>query len=194
MIAPTLNRPTSANPPLAKTRRGGWTLPEMMISVGVGTLILASVLTVMIFMVRTLDATGNYSDLDRQSRNALDRMTREIRNSGDLTNYTATTMSFLNQNGTSLNFTYNTNTQILSFTNTDSTAMDTGGTLLKGCTFLQFNFFQRNPASGTTMTFTNTSTANQVKVIVINWICRRTNYLTLTDSESIQTAKVVLRN
>jgi hypothetical protein len=38
------------------------------------------------------------------------------------------------------------------------------------------------------------SNCTLAKVIVINWICRRTNYTTLTDSESVQTAKVVLRN
>jgi hypothetical protein len=32
------------------------------------------------------------------------------------------------------------------------------------------------------------------KVVVMDWVCRRTNYTTLTDSESVQTAKVVMRN
>jgi hypothetical protein len=40
----------------------------------------------------------------------------------------------------------------------------------------------------------NLAKAALAKVIVMDWICKKTNYLTLTDSESIQTAKVILRN
>jgi hypothetical protein len=42
---------------------------------------------------------------------------------------------------------------------------------------------------------TNTQAqAALAKVVVMDWICKKTNYLTLTDSESVQTAKVILRN
>lgn len=175
----------------------GWTLPEMLISVGVGVLMLGSVASVYIFMNRSLDATANYEELDRQSRQALDIMTTDIRQCGGLTNYTTNTLWFTNQDGSMLKYSWDT-TNLLTYTNCSTTMIGCprGGTLLKGCGALKFSVFQRNPSNGTTMTFWPLTTNNPalVKVIVMDWICRRTNYISLTDSESVQTAKVVMRN
>src|SRR5437879_4189306 len=81
-------------------RRGGWTLIEMMIACGLGTLILAAVMSTYIYMNRTLSATANYEELDRESRYALDVMTRAIRQSAVLTNWTSTSLAFTNRDGT----------------------------------------------------------------------------------------------
>jgi Tfp pilus assembly protein PilW len=171
------------------TKRAGWTLIELMLAIGVGTLVLGSVGSVMVFMNRTLDATANYAELDRQSRAALDTMVRDIRQAGGLTNFTSTTLWFTNQDGNTLEYNWDTNSsQLYCITNNYSHV------LLKGCSFLRFTTFQRNPSNGTTMTFWPASNAATTKVIVIDWICKRTNYTSLTDSESVQTAKVVLRN
>jgi hypothetical protein len=178
-------------------RKGGWTLPEMMIAAGCGTLILASVSVVYFYMNRTLDATVNYEELDRQSRFALDLMTTDIRQCGGLTNYSTNSLAFTNLDGSLLKFTWD-GTNLLTYTNASTTlaGCPRGGTLLKGCNYLKFSIFQRNPSNGTTMTFVPAPTTNPAltKVVVMDWICRRTNYTTLTDSESVQTAKVVLRN
>jgi len=181
----------------AKRRQAGWTLPEMLISVGVGTLIMASVATVYIFMNRSLDATANYEELDRQSRVALDLMTADIRGTGHLTNYTTNALSFTNLDGSLLSYTWD-QSNLLTYTNASTSlpGCPRGGTLLKSCNTLKFTVFQRNPRHGTTMTFWTLATNNPalVKVIVMDWICRRTNFISLTDSESVQTAKVVMRN
>ena len=177
--------------------RRAWTLPEMMIAVSCGILILGSVGSVYIFMNRTLDATINYEELDRQSRNALDLMTADIRQCGHLTNYTTNSLSFTNLDGSLLRFSWDGN-NLMTYTNASTTlpGCPRGGTLLRGCNYLKFSIFQRNPSNGTTMTFIPAPT-NQpalTKVVVMDWICRRTNYISLTDSESVQTAKVVMRN
>lgn len=179
----------------ARSRRAGWTLIEMMVTTGIATMMLASFGAVYFFTNRTLDATLNYEELDRQSRNALDLMTVDIRECGGLTNYSTTLLQFTNQDGSLLQFSWDGTNQ-LTYTNASTTiaGCPRGGTLLKGCGYLKFSVFQRNPISGTTMTFTPASNAAVVKVIVMDWICRRTNYITLTDSESVQTAKVVMRN
>jgi Tfp pilus assembly protein PilW len=185
-------QPKNQKPPPAARRRG-WTLLEMMIAIGAGAMILTSVGTVFVFMRRTLDATSNYEELDRQSRNALDLMSRDIRQTGGLTNYTATALWFTNLDGSLLSYSYDTNSGNLTYTNQNA-ANPGGGTLLKGCVSLNFTEFQRNPSNATTMTFVPTTNAAWTKVIVLDWICRRTNYSTLNNSESIQTAKIVMRN
>lgn len=174
---------------LAGKSRGGWTLLEMMLAVAAGALVLASVGSVYVFARRSLDAVVNYSELDRQSRNALDMMSRDIRQAGGLTNFTSTTLSFTNKDGTLLKYTWDTNkSQLICMTNNYTNI------LLKGCAYLKFTTFQRNPSNSTTMLFWPATNAATTKVIVLDWICKKTNYTTLTDSESVQTAKIVLRN
>lgn len=185
----------ASNPKTSSRRPGaGWTLLEMMVSIVAGMLILGSVSTVFIFMNRNLDSTANYEELDRQSRNAIDIMSRDIRQAGGLTNYTTNSLSFTNQDGTLLQYTWDT-TNYLTYTNA-STANNGpyGGKLLKNCTYLDFSIFQRNPSNGTTMDFYPTTNASLAKVVLINFVCSRSNYTTLKNTESVQTAKVVMRN
>ena len=180
------------NLPRRRRSRAAWTLMEFAIAAGLGTLILASMSSVFVLMNRGLDAVGNYEELDRQSRTALDLMSRDIRQAASLTNFSSSSLIFTNQDGSLLSYSWD-GTNYLTYTN-GSTGQ--GGTLLKGCVSLTFNIFLHNPSNSTTMTFwpAGASNCNLAKVIVIDWICRRTNYVTLSDSESVQTAKVVLRN
>ncbi len=189
-------RPHTCKSPEGK-RNAGFTLPEVMLSVGAGVLILVSVMTIFIFINRALDATGNYEELDRQSRRALDLMSQDIRQCGGMTAFSTSSLSFTNLDGSLLQYTWDS-TNILTYTNASTTLQGCprGGLLLKGCNYLHFSIFQRNPISGTTMTFVPcaSSNVNLVKCVVMDWVCRRTNYTSLTDSESVQTAKVVMRN
>jgi len=175
----------------------GFTLPEVLIAFGCAMLVMAPAIVVYFFMNRTLEATANYEELDRQSRYALDVMTSDIRECGHLTSFSTNSLSFTNQDGSLLQFTWD-GANYLTYTNASTTlpGCPRGGTLLKNCSYLAFNIYQRNPNSNTTMTFVPAPTTNPAlaKVVVMDWVCKRTNYMTLTDSESVQTAKVVLRN
>ena len=180
-----------------RKRRQGWTLLETLFAFGAALLVITPTVIVYFFMNRTLEATANYEELDRQSRYALDIMTSDIRECGHLTSFSTNSLAFTNLDGTLLQFTWD-GTNYLTYTNASTTlpGCPRGGTLLKGCSYLAFNIFQRNPTSNTTMSFVAAPSTNPAltKVIVMDWICKRTNYLTLTDSESVQTAKVVMRN
>jgi hypothetical protein len=167
-------------------------MPELVITIAIGVLVLAAVGLTTAFANRTLDAIGNYADLDRQSSNALNLMARDVRQTGGLTNYTSTALWFTNlADGKMLKYWLNTDRQTLNYTNESASE---GGTLLKGCVSLNFSLFQRTPISGTTMTFNPATNTTVAKVVVLEWVCRRTNYLSLQNSESVQTAKIVLRN
>lgn len=172
--------------------RQGWTLIEMMVTVLIGTVVLAAVGVTCSFANRTFDAIGNYADLDRQSSNALNLMARDVRQTGGLTNYNASTLWFTNMSdGNLLKYWWNSDRQTLNYTNAST---GDSGVLLKGCVSLNFSLFQRTPIAGTTMTFNSTTNASLAKVVVLEWVCRRTNFLSLANSESVQTAKIVLRN
>src|SRR5438876_6584974 len=65
----------------------GMTLPELMVSILVGSLVLTAM--AMVFNTSTLSfvAMGNYLNMDRTSRNALDRMSRNLRQAKNLTSF-----------------------------------------------------------------------------------------------------------
>lgn len=170
-----------------------WTLLEMMISVAVAAVILAAIASTYIFASRTLDATANYAELDRQSRNALDQITSALRQAGAITNMTSTTIWMTSDTNAGspypMMLNWHSNTSTLEYTVNNVTNV-----LLKGCAFAKFSYFKRNPSNDTTMLFFTSNIPSETKVVVMDWICKKTNSLTLTDSESVQTAKVVLRN
>ena len=122
---------------------------------------------------------------------ALDCMTRDIREAGGVTGFTTNTLWLTNQDGSLLEYNWDTNQHCLFCYNNNVTNL-----LLTNCICLQFSLYQRTPSNGTTMVFfpLNTNAASKIKVVVVNWACAKTNYATLTDSESVQTAKIVLRN
>src|SRR5260221_3164416 len=60
------------------------TLVEMIVGVGVGSLVLMSVMAVYLTSSRSFAGMGNYVVMEQSSRSALDQMTRDIRRSKNL--------------------------------------------------------------------------------------------------------------
>ena len=69
-----------APPDRRKHSSAGWTLVEMMVALLCGMIIVASLMAITVFASRSYLAIANYRDLDKNSRNALDVMSRDIRN------------------------------------------------------------------------------------------------------------------
>jgi Tfp pilus assembly protein PilW len=171
-------------------RKQAFTLVEILVATSISLFVLATVMVSFVVFCRSFNAIGNYADLDRQSRNTLEVMARDIRQTGGLTNWNSTNLSFTNIDGTSLIYTYNTLSNLLSYTN-GSTGQS--GVLLSNCTTLSFNIFQRTPTNGP-ICFYPASNAVSAKGVMMSFTCLRTNYLGLTDSESVATASMVMRN
>src|SRR5262245_61840084 len=78
------------------TRRSvlGMTLPETLVGVGVGSLVLMSMMAIFLTSNRSFVAMGNYVSLDQASRNAVEQMTRDIRNAQDLTSFNTNQLVF----------------------------------------------------------------------------------------------------
>jgi len=169
--------------------QNGMTLVELMVSAAIASIVFAAVGSLSMFTSRSFVAMGNYSDLDRLSRNALDRMSRDIRQSRQLTTFTSTKLSFLQQDGTTLTFDYNPGSGTLVRKQGSANT-----TLLTECDFLAFHISQRNPSNNFSfypVSGTNLSTA---KMIDVNWRCSRKILGNKVNTESVQTAKIVLRN
>ena len=65
--------------------------------------------------------------------------------------------------------------------------------LLRDCNALTFAIFQRNPIGGSYDQYP-TATSATCKLVQLNWICSRSILGVQVNSESVQSAKFVLRN
>jgi Tfp pilus assembly protein PilW len=170
--------------------QSGFTLIECLIAASLTLVVVASILSTVIFTFRTFVGIGNYAQINCQTRMAMDKMSRDIRQSAALTSGTSTSLIFTNFNGSQLQYQYNPSAQTLTYSNA---ATGEGGTLLKNCVSCTFSLFQFNPVPGSCMLFTNATTSSNCKVVEVNWICRITNNLSV-NSEMMETTRIVLRN
>jgi hypothetical protein len=162
-------------------------LPETLVGVSVGSLVLTSMMMIFMTSNRSFVALGNYVSLDQASRNAVEQMTRDIRNAQNLTSFKTNQLVFISSSSNNLVYSYDPNARQL-------TSWKTGGatnTLLTECDSLQFSMFSNVPQPGGTLT--NATTVGQAKAISTNWKCSRTILGAKANSEYIQEAMIVIR-
>jgi Tfp pilus assembly protein PilW len=166
----------------------GFTLPETLVGVAVGSLVLMSVMLIFMTSNRSFVAMGNYVSLDQTSRLAVEQMTRDIRNSQNLTSFSTNQLVFAYSGSANLVYSYNPSAATL-------TSWKTGGTtntLLTGCDWLQFSMFNNAPQPGATMT--NATTVGQAKAVSVAWRCSRAILGAKANTENMQEAMIVIRN
>ena len=183
-----------------RTRRDrAYTLVELMVAVGVGSAVLLVIMALLLFSARSYAALVNYVDLDNRSRGALDSMTQEIRQADRLTYGDAREMRFQFSNPTNavalpwiVSYVYNPDSRTLARLQGLNRTV-----LLEECDFLEFSFFRRNP---TTNSFDLWATANPpivdptiCKAVQMRWVCSRTIMQQAVNTESVQSARVVIR-
>src|SRR6266481_3649359 len=123
-------------------RCAGWMLAETMIAIAIGITFLVAVTGIFISSSITFAEIGNYINMDRLSRNALDRMTRNIRNANTLTSYAPAALVFNYDSAgtTKLAYRYDAANGVVTeeWTVAGST---TEKTLLTGCSSLSFSLY-----------------------------------------------------
>lgn len=165
----------------------GWTLVEMIVALAAGSIILAAILSTALFVSKSFIAMGNYTDLDRESRHALDTMSRDIRNAAGMSAYATNSITLTNQDGSQFTYAWSSNTTLLTRVSSGTTTV-----LLTNCNILNFHIYQRNPANN--FTFTVATNVAQAKLVDVSWRCSRNILGAIINSESVQTAKIVIRN
>ncbi len=171
-----------------KRKSSGFTLFEMLIAVLIATVVFTAVGLLMVYTTRSFLALGNYNDLDKASQNALDTLSREIRQTQKLTSFKTNQLVFKNWNGNSdLSYTWDPIAHTLVRTNGAQVT-----TLLQQCDSLTFHMSQRNPSNN--FYFYATSDPSQAKLIDVSWRCSRQILQRNINTESVQTAKIVIRN
>jgi type II secretory pathway pseudopilin PulG len=165
-----------------------FTLIELMVATGLGTLMLAVMLTAVLYGARAFVAMDNYLVMDQKSEQALDYLSREIREADHLTAFASNNISFVDNTGTTVQYQYDSNSQTL-----DRISGGVTNKYLTGCDSLTFSIYQRTPMSNTFEPFSTISYTN-AKLIEINWHCSQAIQSATANSESSQSAKVVIRN
>lgn len=168
-------------------RLSAFTLVETMVGVCIAALVMAVMAQLSSYTARSLAALANYTDLDRMSRNALDQMSAQIRQTRRLTEGTTNRLVFEDADGSTLEYFYNPNNKTLRRSKNGGSKL-----LLSNCEQLTFSMFQRNPVGGTYDVYPTSDPAN-CKLIQLKWTCSRDLIKAAANTESVQSSKIVIR-
>ena len=152
-------------------------------------LVLGLVVVFAVYTSRTFACLMNYADLEGKSRTAVDTMSKRIRQASALTGFTTNELTFNDYDGTPLVYAYNATSRELT-----QTKANVATVLLKECDWLNFSIFQRCSTNGSFDQYPTSLESSNAKVVQLSWSCTRTIAGTKLNSETMQTAKIVIRN
>jgi hypothetical protein len=165
------------------------TLVEMMVGMAIASMVMAGIAVLVVYGNRSFAAMANYVRLDQNSRNTLDLMTKEIRQANRLVSHSSTRIELEDADLNVVAYVYSPSDRTLVRTLNN---VPESRPLLTGCDFLSFSVFQRNVEGGTYDQFP-AATPDTCKLIQMSWVCSRQLVGSLVNTESVQSAKVVIR-
>jgi hypothetical protein len=171
----------------SKSRQKATALADILVAMGVGSILMVAVGSLSLFTGRSLAALTNYADLDSASRTALDIITRDIRQTTSLYEYSSNSLTFVDYDNGMLKFVYSPGAKTLTRIKGNETKV-----LLKECDYFQFTLWQRNPVPGT-FDLVATTNADLCKAVNLTWVCSRKILGQPVNTESVQTARIILR-
>lgn len=182
-----------------------------MISAGLASIILTGVMSTFLMLGRTGANMQNYSDLEAQTRKALEMFSRETRMAYAVSSYSSTSVTLsipdTSSSRTALGYqvTYTFDSGQNRFTRTgpplDNPAGTSSTTTL--VTNVQqitgrspFNYYRFVTGGGYTNGFTSNTAANatEIKQIELNFAAQRQNQTVATATDKVLSARFILRN
>src|SRR5437868_3012209 len=149
--------------------RSGAVLIDLLVGSALASLVLMVVSALTMFGGRSFSAMANYVSLDQYSRNALDRMSKEIRQCNGLVGSDYNYLWFQDSDGGDLLYYYVPSSRILyRFKNWIADSKP----LLTQCDYLNFSIYQRNPILGSYDQYPAAS-ADTCKLVQLSWVCSR---------------------
>ena len=175
-----------------KRARKGWTLIEMCFAVGVFSIAGLALATMFLFSIRSFGALANYAILDEQNRQAMDQLTREVRQAQLVSSYSTNppSLTILNGDNELVTYSFSPSTRQMLRTTSASSRI-----LLTNCNLLQFTLYQRNPKTGFQLyDISSNNVQKYVKAVELTWkTSKALNPTTQINSENVQTARIVIR-
>jgi type II secretory pathway pseudopilin PulG len=181
---------------LATRAKRAWTLVEMMVAVGIFSLSGLVLMGLYLFSVKSMASMYSYSLLDASNRQAMDQLTREIRQSINVLSFTTNSITILTADtngaaGPTVTYLFSPSAKKMLRTSSDGTS----AALLDNCNLLSFQLFTRCPSNGAFGIFpvAVNNWSNTVKVLQLTWKTSILQPSGIANSENIQTARIVLR-
>ena len=168
-------------------RCAGMTLIELSVATFLGSLILMVAGALSVYGARSVLAMNNYAELEQRSRNTLDILTRDIRQAKDLNSFATNQIVLNNLDSTTCTYTFSPSLGTLTRVKGGLSSV-----LLSDCDSLTFSVYQRSPSNN--FTFYPATSNSTAKLIDVNWKCSKMIRGQKVNTESIQTAKIVIRN
>jgi hypothetical protein len=163
----------------------------MMVAMAVFTICGVALASIYLFAMTSFVAMGNYAALDRANREAMDMITREIRQAQQVTAYSTNSITVVNGDALTVTYLFQPQTKQMLRTASDGSRQ----VLLEDCNLINFSLFQRNPVGGSYDIYP-TATGNwqqTVKVVQLSWKTSRSMLHGRVNSEIVQTARIVIR-
>jgi type II secretory pathway pseudopilin PulG len=168
--------------------RHAFTLLELMVASGLALMALTVVAMLAYFTSRSFVAATNYTDMALLSRMGLDNMSRTIRQARLVTAYATNSVTLQDSSGNTTQYTFQPGSHKLI-----SVAGGKTNTYLTGCDVLQFWIYQRTPKSNSFDCYDPASVTN-TKLVQVTWSCSRTILGAKVNTETMESAKICLRN
>ena len=157
-----------------------------LVAAGLSGMVFMGVAGMLNFSARSFASLMNYVDLDSDSRMALDRVSKEIRQATALVDFSVDRIEMIHD-GETIVYRYDKGSGML--TRTDSFGTEV---LLRQCSYFKFEVFARVPISGSFQQHP-AATIDTAKLVQLTWVCKRSILGTDANSESVQSAKIVIR-
>jgi Tfp pilus assembly protein PilW len=176
-------KPTS---PRSKT--SGFTLFEMLVAGLIGCVLIAGLAAFWLFSLTSFSSMTNYAELNQKDRIANDMLSRDLRQAFSISSASVNSL-VLNSPGGNVTYGYAANKGTL--TRSQGTNSQT---LLTGVTSLNWTLYSRPATNATYNTFPTTTNVALAKLVSVQWGCSRTVSGTESDTKSMQTALIEMRN
>ena len=173
-----------------KPKTSGMAIAEAMVGMCVVMLILLALVAFSMFSTRAFATMFNYVDLDDDNRIAMDTLTRDVRACKRVIDCTAERLILEDGYGNTLGYIYDANTRTL--TRTNSATPNLKRVLLQECDRMLFKIGQRNTIDGGYDVYAAATPAT-AKVVNVSWLCSRSLFGRRENTESVQTARIVIR-
>jgi Tfp pilus assembly protein PilW len=181
---------------VAPHARRAWTLVELMVAVGIFSLVGLALMGTYIFGVKTMASMYSYAVLDQYNRQAMDQLTREIRQARLVLAYTTNSITVLVPKDDfsgdhRVTYSFNATSKRMMRTASDEPAK----VLLNNCSLLKFDLYTRCPSNAVFGAFpvAVNNWSNTIKVVQLTWKTMVTQPSGIANSENVQTARIVIR-
>lgn len=168
--------------------RSAFALVEVMIAGGLTTLLVLVICGFTVYSGYNFASLFNYVDLDDMNRNAMDRITRDVRQALRVKAATTNTLTLVGADNLDIAYVYNPAQDTL----TRKKGNEPTEVLLTECQRFSFTMAMRNPVGGSYDIYP-TATATNCKVVNVSWKCSRKILGREENTESVQTARIVIR-